>query len=111
MPKKATIYFQEAKDCKTVAATGAWGGVGPAGDIIAHFFVDEPALPESITVEEKEGSIKEVERTQVRVLLREVVVKVVMRPDIARSIGKWLIEKADGADTLKAKEFRSEGTH
>jgi len=96
-PGTVNVKFRESKTFQMVAANGAWGGPTPQGDIICHFFIDGQALPESVQME-----IDPVTRAMVtksasgtNAIIREVQVAVMMRPDIAKAVGLWLIKKAD----------------
>ena len=95
--KDIKVIYTEAKDFRTVAATGAWCGVSPTGDIVAHFFVEHPVIPEEINInitpdgKKTENVVKESSIN----FIREQQVGVLMRPDIAKVIGEWLITNAD----------------
>lgn len=93
--KTLNIKFTKAPDYKLVPATGAWGGPTPQGELVCNFFVEHSDIPESIEMEIKEGSSKEIGRSPTHDLVRELQIGIVMRPDIAKSIGKWLTQKAE----------------
>ncbi len=96
--KTINVKYKKSKEFKKVPVTGVWGGPGPNGDIICNFFVEENDIPESIEVRinMKTGEHSEVQHHEGKnATVRELQVALVMRPDIAKVIGKWLIEKAD----------------
>lgn len=103
---KARIIFSEADWYKLVPATGAWGGVSPQKEIIVDFYVDNRRNPEYMDIEaEKDGKITKEERTPSSESIDRILqFGVVMRPDIARSIGQFLIDKANEVFEKAEKE-------
>jgi hypothetical protein len=90
------ILFKRAADYRIIPVTGAWGGLNPQGEIIFDLFVEKLEI-ESIQVRvEPDGSPVETAR-EGEVHVRESQIGVVVRPDIAKSIGEWLIQKANEA--------------
>lgn len=91
------IEFVKSRDFRTVAATGAWGGPNPQGEIVCSFYVERQQFPDDLVIEidpiTKEAITKT--ETEKRKIFRELQVSVVMRPDIAKGIGQWLVEKSD----------------
>ena len=95
---KARIEFIKDDGYKLVPVTGAWGGVSPQREVIVDFYVDTRSNPVSIGVETKDGKTTELERDpDPQPIHRLVSFGVAMRPDIARSIGEFLIKSADKA--------------
>jgi len=95
MPKEIKIIYRKVPDFRLLPATGAWGGPSINGEIIVNFYTDRVQEPESVTVVIDEstgvGAEKPLPPPQ---HVREVLVGVVMRPDIALSIGQFLVDKA-----------------
>ena len=95
MKKEIKIFFVNSPDYKLIPATGAWGGPNPNGEIIIDFFIERVEPPESITLEiDESGNAEEKDRSSQRAI-RERQIGIVLRPDIALSIGNLLIEKAN----------------
>ena len=96
-PSKRTleVKFEKSPDFKIVPATGAWGGPTPQGELLCNFYVEYTEIPESIKLEITDGSSEEIGKITTDVLVRELQVGIVMRPDIAKSIGEWLIRNAE----------------
>jgi len=95
--------FTESKYYHKVAATGVYGGASPQGEIICNFFVEEQSIPESVEVriDKETGVASETSDKNVRrVTVREIQVAVVLRPDIAKAVGEWLIQRANEVLTL-----------
>jgi len=95
------ITFEKSNEYKVIAATGAWGGLSSNNEVVFDFFIEKHAIPKFIELEvengKKVGEKQELENT----IIRELQVGVVLRPDIAHSIGEWLIEKAKTAGFKK----------
>jgi hypothetical protein len=94
--KEIKISFVKSKDFKFLPATGAWGGPNPQGEIVCNFFMEHRSYPEELKVhlDSKTGKIKK-EALSEGPLIRELQVGIVMRPDIARAVGEWLVKQSD----------------
>ena len=93
--KTLDIKVTKSPDYKIIPATGAWGGPTPQGEVLCNFFVEHNDIPESIRYEIKDGTARTSEETPSADLVRELQMAVIMRPDIAKSVGHWLIKKAE----------------
>ncbi len=91
------IIFKKAPDYRIIPATGAWGGVNPQGEIVFDLFVEKLEIPESIRIKVEPGRPPTEIAREGQVHVRESQIGVVVRPDIARSLGEWLIQKANEA--------------
>lgn len=92
------VIYTRSSEYRTIAATGAWGGPSPAGEVIFDLFVERFSLPEeeSLVVDETTGTALPQGPIQTPVL-RESQIGVVLRPDVAYTIGRWLIDNAQRA--------------
>jgi hypothetical protein len=98
------IEFRKVSDYKLIPVTGAWGGLSPQGEIIFDLFVEKREAPKSVTIRIENGKAPlEIQREE-GVTVRESQIGIVVRPDIALSIGKWLIEKAREAGVIERSE-------
>ena len=95
--KKIVVKYKNATQYQTVPATGAWGGPNPQGEIICHFFVEHQVFPQGaeIVIDKDTGKLIREKTGEVSETVREVQVSVVMRPDIAKTIGEWLVNKTE----------------
>lgn len=91
------ITFKKAADYRIIPVTGAWGGVSPQGEIIFDLFVEKLEVPESVKIKVEPGRPPVEMAREGQVHIRESQIGVVVRPDIARSLGEWLIQKANEA--------------
>ena len=91
------IKFTKTPDYKIIAATGAFGGPTPQGEILCNFFIEYKEPPEFLEIEigERGGIVKETEKIANDYYNRELQIGVLLRPDIAKSVGDWLISHAD----------------
>lgn len=100
MSKKVKVHFRNAPDYKKHPATGVWGGVAPTGNVMAEFFVDTTANPDTVDYEvSDEGKQSEVGRAgdregDVRLILRELQTGVILTPQDAFTVGSWFMQKA-----------------
>ncbi len=90
---KVTIFYEKNKDYRLLPVTGAFGGPTPSGDILAEFFVERRTAPDKVVMEISGGTTTEISKEGER-HIRELLIGLLIRPDVAYSIGVWLIEKA-----------------
>ena len=103
MKEVIKIKFEKSNDYKMIPATGAWGGLSPNNEVVFDFFIEKHVNPEFIELEIENGKkIGEKQKSE-SAFIREAQVGIVLRPDIAYSIGKWLIEKAKNAGFKEIK--------
>ncbi|MDR2017578.1 MAG: hypothetical protein LBQ00_01650 [Syntrophobacterales bacterium] len=102
----AQIKVKARKDSeyRIIPASGVWGGVTPYGMVCFDLVLEKPEAPTVTTIDVNEATGHRVETIQEpkgpsveRILMAGILV----RPEIARVIGHWLIEKADEADMLE----------
>ncbi|MDP3111584.1 MAG: hypothetical protein Q8M71_05740 [Thermodesulfovibrionales bacterium] len=94
------IFFRRDKDYKIIPVSGVWGGLTAAGLLNCELFVEGREAPEKIVVDD---TGKEISRNPAQQqIVREILISLVMRPEVARSIGQWLISKADEYDKMLA---------
>jgi hypothetical protein len=96
---KIKVKFKEAFGYRQVAATGVLGAPTLSGDLLCNFFLEYRALPEYINVYATESAAP-VEETIFPpdgkdVFIRELQVGILLNPQVARSIGEWLMKRAD----------------
>ena len=93
--KRVNVRYTAAKEYRRLAATGAYGGVNPQGEIVFDFYVEHRELPDSFVLEVSEdGPSKETKHDGQIGFVRERQVGIVLRPDLALTIGNWLIDQA-----------------
>jgi len=75
---------------------GAHGGLQPGGLITANIFSEWTAIPIKITHRlTNKGALGEIiEEERKEAIIRDVLFSLSMTPNTAKSLGKWLIEKA-----------------
>ncbi len=101
------VFFKKAQDYKIITANGAWGGISPHGEVIMELCVERLDSPEYVELSvSDQGEVRETGRAPAH-HVREALVGVVLRADIARSIGQWLIQQAD---IITKKEGRQGST-
>lgn len=109
MSKNIKIYFSKTKDYKVIPVTGVWGGVAPGGDIFFDLFIDRKDNPEYIELKiNDQNRTEEVMREGEEKIIREYQIGIILRPDNALTIGKWLIDKAKlagASDNTEKKQW------
>jgi len=95
-PGTARFIFSKADGYKLVPATGAWGGISPQREIIVDFYIDQRQIPEYLDAEIVDGhQVSERRHPDPQPIDRQIQFGIILRPDIARSIGEFLITKAN----------------
>jgi hypothetical protein len=105
MKKEISIKYEKSQDFKYIPATGAGGALSPQGEIICNFFIEQIDFPKTgkiIIDQETQEHIEDRDQNENIDITRELQVGVVMRPDIAISVGEWLIREATKA--IKSNE-------
>jgi hypothetical protein len=94
-PEAIKVYYEKSKDYRLIPVTGAYGGLSPNGEVIIDFFVERRDSPKEITLEiDEHGKATEKGRAGQR-FVRERQFGIVMRPDIAVTVGKFILDKAN----------------
>ena len=107
--KEISFEYRISPNYSVFNINGIHGGLNGAGEIIANFFVERAPIPKKVKYEiNDDGSLgKEVSREGIKSIIRYVMLGVSMNPTEAKSIGEWLISKADQYELLfKKKEER-----
>lgn len=100
---EVVFHYEEDPDCRTCYANGAFGGVGPKGEIVMNLFLDHLLLPKTETVvivdksgatSSKGGSREErFEQDGKMHVERRVVARITMNMGVAQSVARWLDDK------------------
>ena len=104
------IRFNKAPDHRTHPVSGVWGGATPQGDILCNFYIEHPEVPETMELEIDVPTGKTTEKLPENGIsyVRDILTSVVLRPDIALSIGRWLISKAEAVN--KTRQIKTKNT-
>ena len=104
-----TFIYQERDNKPTIAATGAYGGVTPDGkSVVAHLYVEYSTVPSLSEHDIGEGGIVDLLKGDVikrAEATRDIQATLVLSPEAAQALGKFLSEKARNA--LKMREGTS----
>jgi hypothetical protein len=76
---------------------GAIGGLNPQGAITVNLFSERMAIPKLVTHELKpDGSLgEEISTKGKKYIIRDIVFGLTLTPDVARSIGNWLLKRVE----------------
>ncbi|MDZ7692866.1 MAG: hypothetical protein U5K69_17360 [Balneolaceae bacterium] len=97
LPRDISVVFEKNDHARTFPVTGAWGGPSPDGQsIVVHLYTEYNSTPNSIKADVQEDGSVNVntgERIARGDLLREIQGTMVLTPQQAIGLGKWLIDK------------------
>jgi hypothetical protein len=99
------IKVKSKKDTehRIIPASGVWGGVTPHGMIYFDVVLEKPEAPVLTIINLNEATGERMETVQEPLepfVERILMTGIIVRPEVARAIGHWLIEKADEADMI-----------
>lgn len=102
-----TFEYKISPNFAVYAVCGAFGGLNSHGEIIMTLYNEKVAIPERQTYKiDDDGTIDKqpisVEKKDA--IIRHVMFGVSMNPSVARSVGEWLIQKAEAYDRYMEKE-------
>jgi hypothetical protein len=99
---KIRITYLEANGHRTVAVTGAHGGLTPTGHVQVSLYHERVGKPPSVTRDQETG-VETVEDQSPGVVPVERIVEVsmILRSDIAHAIGQWLVDQSKRVDEQK----------
>ena len=113
-PKSVEFKFIFQDNYNPVFANGAFGGIGPQGDLVINFYHERNGLPYSQTNAVDAATSKmgaEIKRDppidETAKFVRFVTTGVVMDEACARRIHAWLGTKIEQFDSLKKLKFKS----
>lgn len=112
--KRVSIKYTRSNDFRMVSATGAYGGINPQAEVICNFYVESRKYPETmkLIIDGETDQFREERDEEEDVYIRELQFGVVMRPDIARVVGEWLIKESEKAvhnvDSFETQEKEEE---
>jgi hypothetical protein len=94
-PRAIVFQHIKAPDYRTVLVDGAFGGVGPRGNLNMAFYTECVATPLQVVHEVKDdGTLgKETARESREGFVREMTVNAVMSLDTAETIANWMLER------------------
>ena len=108
--KTVEFIYQKSNDYKIIYVNGVYGGLTNKGDIKFDLFHEYNPVPEadvySVTEDGLLGERVRQKGILDNVFIRERLIGVIMTPQAVRSIGQWLISKADEYDKW-AEETRT----
>lgn len=94
--KEVKFIHKKPDDYEIIPANGAWGGLTPRGDFICNFFTEYYEIPEELEHElEEDGSLGPIIRKEgeVRTVIREFQIGVLMNKEQAVNLANWILEK------------------
>ena len=94
--KEISFEYRISPNYSNYIIAGAHGGLQPEGLISANIFSERTAIPERITHRlTQEGALVGIIKKEKEAIIRDVLFSLSMTPNTAKSLGRWLIEKAE----------------
>jgi len=101
-PKQIRVKYKLDANYREVPVTGAWGGVGAGGMIHAQIFVEHQDIPEENSASITDDGVLTEDKNDFA-LLRYIQVGLIMRPEVAKSLAQWLLDKVEKSQELEAQ--------
>eukprot|EP01022_Parablepharisma_sp_SALTPOND_P024691 TRINITY_DN5531_c1_g1_i1.p3 TRINITY_DN5531_c1_g1~~TRINITY_DN5531_c1_g1_i1.p3 ORF type:complete len:122 (-),score=8.58 TRINITY_DN5531_c1_g1_i1:886-1251(-) len=99
------IVYKKSPQYAVYAVSGVYGGLGAHGDIVLNLFYERGPIPrvETVPVDEKGQMIsKPISQEKIDGIVRDVMFSIVLNPNTAKSIAKWLLDKVELREKLVA---------
>ncbi len=109
IPKEITFQYKISDNYVIYSIDGVHGGLNAQGDIIMNFFSERHPIPRRETYRtQKDGSLipTPIETEKTSDIIRNVNFGIALKPNTARSIANWLIDKADMIDKILKAELK-----
>jgi len=111
-PNEVTFVYEDAEEPRTIAATGAHGGPTPDGaSVVANLYVERASIPHHVSHQiDETGQVNLSERSEQvsrGEVTREVQASLVMTPEHAYQLGRWLQKNAEQAMQRRQQNFGS----
>lgn len=102
-----SIVYEEQEQRPTIPVNGAFGGPSVDGTLVfAHIYSEFGTLPAMEEHEVEEGGLVDLSKGNVIKrgdLTRKVLATLVLSPEAAMVVGKWLAERGEMARTRRAE--------
>lgn len=103
---KITFNYHFSENYNPIYVNGAYGGVGPKGEIIINFFLERPGIPISHTHEiNNDGSLsskpKSVPQNPLSNTIRFIETGIVLSFESAKRIHTWLGQKIEEIENIE----------
>lgn len=107
-PGTLSVVYEELENRPSLPVGGAYGGPSPDGStVVAHIYSEFGTIPamEDLDVAE-DGSVDTSKGHQIRRgdVTRKVLATLVMSPEVAIRVGKWLVGKGQASMEHRTKK-------
>ena len=97
-PSEVQFRYKISRNYTVYSIAGGHGGLNSQGDVIVNLFSERGPIPRRQTFEvDANGKLKHppIEVESETAIIRDVMFALAMEPETARSVGQWLIERAN----------------
>ena len=97
---EVTFHFMKSPHYRVIRVSGALGGVTPQNDVMVTLYNERHPIPESVTHDVSQSGLKSEPKRQVgkKGMIREVEAVLSLDPEVAKSLGVWLLKQAEVAE-------------
>ena len=114
-PKNTTtldVTFKYTEDYNPNYVSGVWGGIGPHGELICHFYLDRQGLPKKqhLELDQTTGVVATTTTDpdeHERKIIRFVTSGIIMNAETARSFHQWLGEKIPAIEAIEKERAKA----
>lgn len=101
-PDQLKFTFQKSSSYRVLKVDGVWGGLTPKSEVQMAIYSERLPIPDTQVIEiDDEGRVRTLKQTgTTKGLIREVEATLCLPPQVARSVGQWLIDRANEFDRL-----------
>ncbi len=95
-PSEVRFVHKKPENYSSYSVNGVFGAITPRGDFEMNFFFEHTNIPDEEVMTYENGELKPKEQNPTEVMItRDFKVGIVMTPENAEAIGKWLVSMVE----------------
>jgi hypothetical protein len=107
--KKVSFEYIKATDYRVLPVSGVIGGPTAQGDIVVNLYFERGPIPKKVIqgIDDTGNLIESNAKIEIKdSVIRDVIYGLALKPEVARSIGNWLVEQVDQLDSFKKNKVQ-----